>query len=208
MVTTLSYQDDLKNTRYYTRPKWSIPFSAPVNLLSNTTAKIFNSIYYRKPIKKSEAHLVHLFIYSLDSINQWNFLYGKRGFYQYQCVVPFADDQRALGEILALIRNAGQGSFLAVLKTFGAMASLGMLSFPRPGVTLALDFPNNGKKTLALFSSLDEIVAAAGGCLYPGKDARMSALMFSKIYPSWEEFAPFVDPKFSSSFWRRVMEKN
>lgn len=102
------------------------------------------------------------------------------------------------------IAESGQGSFLAVLKTFGERAAPGMLSFARPGVTLALDFPDRGERTLALFASLDSIVAEAGGALYPAKDARMPASMFRQGFPRWQVFSRHVDPAFSSSFWRRV----
>jgi hypothetical protein len=116
------------------------------------------------------------------------------------------DRQRVrLGE-LARIRASGQGSFLAVLKTFGHQASPGMLSFPQAGANLALDFPNGGDATLRLFARLDAIVAAAGGRLYPAKDARMPGTLFRQGYPQWQAFAKFVDPRFSSSFWRRVTE--
>jgi FAD/FMN-containing dehydrogenase len=81
-----------------------------------------------------------------------------------------------------------------------------MLSFPRPGVTLALDFPFRGQRTLGLLNRLDEIVRAHGGVLYPAKDARMSAETFQACYPQWREFARYIDPKFSSSFWRRVTQ--
>jgi len=79
-----------------------------------------------------------------------------------------------------------------------------MLSFPRPGVTLALDFAFRGQKTLKLLDELDQIVFENGGALYPAKDARMSAESFRASYPNWREFAEYIDPKFSSSFWRRV----
>lgn len=106
--------------------------------------------------------------------------------------------------ILAEIARSAEGSPLVVLKTFGSLESPGMLSFPRPGVTLALDFPNRGERTLRLFERLDAIVAEVGGRLYPAKDARMPASLFQQSYPNWREFAAYVDPKFSSSFWRRV----
>jgi hypothetical protein len=93
-----------------------------------------------------------------------------------------------------------------VLKQFGSLNSPGMLSFPRCGVTLALDFPNTGASIERLFTELDEIVAAAGGRLYPAKDARMPAELFRNSYPHWREFARYVDPVFSSGFWRRVTE--
>jgi hypothetical protein len=87
---------------------------------------------------------------------------------------------------------------------FGEIPSPGMLSFPQPGTTLAMDFANRGATTLALFDALDRVVADAGGRLYPAKDGRMPAPMFRRGYPQWERFATFVDPQFSSTFWRRV----
>ena len=102
----------------------------------------------------------------------------------------------------------GQASFLAVIKTFGDRPSPGMLSFPRAGATLALDFPNRGDETLSLMRRLDEIVHGAGGALYPAKDGRMSATMFRSAYPRWEAFAAHKDPHMSSDFWRRVTQND
>ena len=94
--------------------------------------------------------------------------------------------------------------FLSVLKTFGDVRSPGMLSFPRPGITFALDFPNEGKETLDFLSMLDDIVTEAKGALYPAKDARMAPKMFEASFPRLNEFAEHVDPRFSSSLWRRL----
>ena len=93
---------------------------------------------------------------------------------------------------------------VAVLKTFGSIKSPGILSFPRAGITLCLDFPNRGRPTLQLFEELDRIVTDAGGRIYPAKDARMSPQVFKAGFPQWQEFARYIDPQFSSSFWRRV----
>ena len=109
-------------------------------------------------------------------------------------------------QLARMISAGGGGSFLAVLKQFGQLRSPGLLSFPRPGATLALDFPNHGDTTLRLLDRLDEMVAKAGGAVYPAKDARMSGTLFRACFPAWESFSPFIDPRFSSSFWRRVME--
>jgi hypothetical protein len=79
-----------------------------------------------------------------------------------------------------------------------------MMSFPSPGVTLALDFANRGPQTLALFDELDRVVRAAGGRFYPAKDARMAPECYAQSYPRWQAFSKFIDPAFSSSFWRRV----
>ncbi len=144
------------------------------------------------------------FFYPLDAIHNWNRMYGRRGFLQYQFVVPFDHGDEAMRDILARIRHSGEGSFLTVLKQFGAIQSPGMLSFPRPGLTLALDFAFGGQKTLRLLDDLDEIVRESGGAVYPAKDARMSGANFRAFFPRWQEFAQNIDPHFSSSFWRRV----
>jgi L-gulonolactone oxidase len=108
--------------------------------------------------------------------------------------------------MLEAIAASGQGSFLAVLKTFGDKPSPGILSFPREGVTLALDFRHQGASTLALMARLDSIVAEAGGRLYPAKDGRMPAAMFQRGYPRWQELARMRDPALISEFWRRVSQ--
>jgi len=93
-----------------------------------------------------------------------------------------------------------------VLKVFGEIPAVGQLSFPRPGVTLALDFPNQGTATFKLLDTLDSIVAVAGGAVYPAKDARMNGVRFRAFFPNWQRrFNAYIDPRFSSSFWRRVM---
>jgi FAD/FMN-containing dehydrogenase len=120
--------------------------------------------------------------------------------------VPYdkKDNYKAIRAMLEIIAQSGQSSFLVVFKTFGDIQSPGMLSFPRPGVTFNLDFPYRGEKTLKLLDRLDAIVREAGGSLYPAKDARMSARDFQSFYPQWREFSRYIDPKFSSNFWRRV----
>jgi FAD/FMN-containing dehydrogenase len=163
-------------------------------------------VYYRAQLS-DEVHKVvpyDPFFYPLDSVYNWNRIYGKRGFFQYQCVVPFTNGYEVMKEILERISRAREGSFLVVLKEFGDIPSPGMLSFPRPGLTLALDFSNHGRKTLRLFNELDTLVRQNKGVVYPAKDARMSASSFQAYFPEWEAFAQYIDPQFSSSFWRRV----
>jgi len=180
------------------------PPGLPFSLINGLSLRAFNQAYFHRPLlAKSIVHYAPFF-YPLDGVMHWNRLYGKHGFYQYQFVLPLAE-RTALDEIFQTIALSGQGSFLAVLKTFGARTSPGLLSFPMPGVTLALDFPNYGEATLALFERLDAIVEAAHGRLYAAKDARMSGDFFRRSYPGWEKFQRFVDPKFSSDFARRVM---
>jgi L-gulonolactone oxidase len=110
----------------------------------------------------------------------------------------------ATSEMLRQIAKSGEGSFLAVLKTFGPKTSPGLLSFPREGTTLALDFPNRGASTMALLARLDDVVREAGGRLYPAKDGRMPPAMFAQGYPNVANFSALTDPKFSSAFWRRM----
>ena len=132
-------------------------------------------------------------------------MYGPKGFFQYQSVVPREIGQEAVRAMLDEIAKSGDGSFLAVLKTFGDRQPVGMMSFPRPGVTLALDFPNKGAKTMRLFECLDAIVREARGRIYPAKDARMPRDLFESGYPRLNEFLNYRDPGISSGLSRRLM---
>lgn len=185
----------------------SMPFDCPSLLLNRWTLGAFNRLYYDWNAHKPARHSVPYrpFFYPLDAVGHWNRIYGRRGFFQYQCVVPKGEPgHRPIAPVLEEVAESGQGSFLSVLKIFGDQASPGLLSFPRAGVTLAMDFPNRGRKTLDLLERLDAIVRDAGGAVYPAKDARMSPASFQVYFPQWKEFTKYVDPKFSSSFWRRV----
>ncbi len=186
----------------------SLPFDLPGIALNQLTVSAFNELYYRNGRRKAgrTAMPYEPFFYPLDRIAGWNRMYGRRGLYQYQSVVPPDAAHDATTAMLRAISASGQGSFLAVLKTFGETPSPGMLSFPRSGTTLALDFANRGASTLALMERLDAIVREAGGRLYPAKDGRIPAAMFRAGYPSWQAFARHIDPGFSSSFWRRVSQ--
>lgn len=184
----------------------SVPADAPRRLLNPATIGLFNRVYYRAQARKAGTSRQHYgpFFYPLDSIAQWNRLYGSPGFWQYQCVLPPAAMREGTSALLTEISGAGQGSFLAVLKTFGAKPSPGLLSFPREGATLALDFPNRAEDTLRLFSRLDSIVRDAGGRLYAAKDGRIPKDMWRSGYPELDRFIRHVDPVFCSDFWRRV----
>ena len=197
---------DLASKPLKKRLPLALPFNFPSFVLNTLTVKAFNELYYHVQLNNRVHKTIPYdpFFYPLDSIHDWNRMYGKRGFLQYQFVVPFAVAHDAMREILARIRHSGEGSFLTVLKKFGDVQSPGMLSFPRPGLTLALDFAYSGKKTLQLLEDLDKIVRQSGGAVYPAKDARMSAESFQAFFPRWREFSQYVDPHFSSSFWRRV----
>ena len=183
-----------------------VPCNFPSCFLNPAALKLFNALYYHSRPFSSELknETYEQFFYPLDSILNWNRLYGTFGFLQHQCVIPPEHQKEGIYALLAKIKNSGQGSFLAVLKQFGSISSPGLLSFPRPGTTLALDFAFQGARTLDLLASLDEIVLQYGGAVYPAKDARMSASNFQRFFPQWKTLIQFVDPKFSSSFWRRV----
>ena len=186
---------------------WRVPFTPPFSLINPLSLKAFNWAYFhlRRGDRKCSVQHYRPFFYPLDAVQEWNRIYGPKGFYQYQCVLPPAHALPGIRTMLNTIALSGMGSFLAVLKQFGAPASRGMLSFPMPGTTLALDFPNRGARLHHLFEALDGIVLDAGGRLYPAKDGRMSEAVFKAGYPRWQEFAAYVDPSFSSAFWRRVM---
>lgn len=187
----------------------TVPITPPISLINPLSLKSFNTLYFHKQRSEVVRSLQHHrpFFYPLDALLEWNRIYGPRGFYQYQCAVPPKDALRTTEALLKAIARSGLGSFLAVLKQFGEPASRGMLSFPTPGTTLALDFPNQGPRLHTLFAELDRIVMAAGGRLYPAKDGRMGPALFKAGYPRWSEFQPYVDPRFASGFWRRVMEQ-
>ena len=169
---------------------------------------VFNTGYYHLQKRATGKQLTHYrdFYYPLDGVGNWNRIYGPKGFFQYQSVVPMNDAAAATDEMLRVIKKSGQGSFLAVLKTFAERQPAGLLSFARHGVTLALDFPNRGAKTESLFQQLDQIVYEAGGTLNPSKDARMSREMFQAGFPNIEEFSKFRDPGIVSDFSRRVID--
>ncbi|MVS97919.1 FAD-binding oxidoreductase [Devosia marina] len=184
----------------------SLPLDFPQWALNRHSIRVFNNFYNWMQTRGSAVRREHYqpFFYPLDSLRNWNRMYGAAGFYQYQCVIPTEAAKEAVTRLLQTISASGQGSFLAVLKTLGGKSSGGMLSFPMEGATMALDFANRGAKTLHLMAQLDVIVAQADGRLYPAKDGRMPARMFRAGYPLWREFATFKDPKIQSSFWERV----
>ena len=189
----------------YKDRKITFPFEPPFSFVNNLSGKLVNTLYYRiNSSKKSSIKHYQPFMFPLDAVNKWNRVYGRKGFFQYQCVFPPEVSEYGVKEVLKIIRKSNQKSYLGVVKNFGNIESKGILSFTRPGTTLALDFRNRGQETLNLFQQLDSVVAELKGALYPAKDARMSGEMFRASFPRHEEFLKFVDPKFSSSFWERV----
>lgn len=187
----------------------SMPLTPPVSLVNPVSLRLFNSLYYRRQRAARRRESMHYvpYFYPLDGIGHWNRMYGRRGFLQHQCVLPPGEAHRGIAALLDEISRSGSGSFLAVLKVFGERPSPGLLSFARPGTTLALDFPNDGPRVFALLDRLDRIVEEAGGAVYPAKDARMSGETFRRSFPQWQSFVRHIDPRFSSGLWRRVMEQ-
>ena len=166
----------------------SVPLDMPAALLNRYSVQAFNELYYQR-IRKSESKQrvsFESFFYPLDGIQQWNRLYGKQGFVQYQFVIPKAAGLQGMRAILERISASHRGSFLAVLKTFGA-ANDNLLSFPMEGYTLALDFKLEAG-LLELLDELDSMVLAYGGRLYLAKDARMSEATFKQSQPNWQQF--------------------
>lgn len=192
-----------------TAPALGVPFAPPISPLNGLTRRAFNAAYFHRlgsgrTGRRCRTGSYEPELYPLDRIGDWNRLYGRRGFFQFQCVVPPAAAYDATAELLRRIAASGQGSMLSVLKTFGDLPSPGLLSFPMAGTTLALDFPHRGDKTRKLLAALEDIVVAAGGRIYPAKDAVMRAASFARFYPRLGEFLAQVDPAMSSAFARRV----
>jgi FAD/FMN-containing dehydrogenase len=186
----------------------NVPMVLPISAINQISLRAFNAAYLHKgrmKADKTERVDVTRFHHPLDTIRAWNRIYGPRGFYQYQCAIPLAAREDATRALLREIKQSGQGSFLVVLKTFGARTPVGMMSFATEGVTLALDFPNLGRHTLQLLDRLDAIVAEAKGRLYPAKDARMSPALFRAGYPRLEEFLKYRDPGLSSALSCRLI---
>ncbi|MFP6556768.1 FAD-binding protein [Paraburkholderia sp. B3] len=190
------------------KPTRSVPFVLPLSPVNRATVQAFNALYYRR--QKRGIELARMdpasFFYPLDNIRNWNRIYGRRGFQQHQCVIPEASAHDALRAILHTISTSGGGSFLAVLKRCGSLASPGLISFPMAGVSLALDFPQDERRNTDLFARLDAIVAEAGGRQYPAKDAHMSGEHFRAAYPAWQELERHRDPALMSRFWKRTTQ--
>lgn len=189
------------------RHQASIAVSLPFSIVTRTSARMFNSIYYRKQARTPRTELAHYepFFFPLDQLRHWNRLYGPHGFHQYQCLLPLsADGLNALRDIFNKGAEGKMECFLSVLKVFGKHHSPGLLSFPREGVTVTLDLCHHGARTLQLLDDFDGVVRSVGGAVYPAKDARMTSSSFRQYFPHYLELEGFRDPKFNSSFWRRI----
>jgi len=165
-----------------------VPIDMPARLLNHSTVQAFNTLYYWKAKKGSHTRRIPFepFFYPLDAVADWNRLYGKPGFVQYQFVLPKTAGVAGLRKVLERIAASGRGSFLAVLKVFG-QGNDNLLSFPTEGYTLALDFKAE-PAVFQLLDELDRLILDHGGRLYLTKDARMSEATFKAGYPRWQAF--------------------
>jgi FAD/FMN-containing dehydrogenase len=188
-------------------PKVDVPFELPEATLNPLTIRVVNALIQRRLRGAPAFGHYEGFFYPLDMIAHWNRGYGRRGFAQYQFVIPFADGSRRMRELLATILSSGELPFLNVLKRFGKESG-GVLSFPQEGYTLAIDFPVRAN-TVALLRRLDAMVLDAGGRVYLGKDSYVEAATFRAMYPAidrWLEIKAKYDPTnvFTSDLARRV----
>jgi FAD/FMN-containing dehydrogenase len=189
-------------------PKLIFPFDAPGFALNHATVSMFNSVYFHKQMKRHVKTVQDYepFFYPLDAVLHWNRMYGKRGLVQFQYAIPWEHAKEGTIAILREIAKSGLASFLAVLKAFGDIPSLGMMSFPQAGIMLALDFPIKPGLTFPLLQRLGDMTLEFGGRLYSAKDAAMTPAQFQTFYPDWQHFARFRDPLLTSSFWERVTD--
>lgn len=179
--------DDSKRLKIHKRWGPTVPFSTPSLFLNKYSMQFFNNLYYKLNAGDAESNESYdEYFFPLDSIGNWNLLYGRKGFLQYQFVLPVETANEGMKTVLMKVAHAGKGSFLAVLKKFGEGNS-NLLSFPRNGLTLTLDFKREAS-LFPLLDELDEIVIEHGGRHYLAKDARLSESVFKAGYPEWEQF--------------------
>lgn len=209
-LSELPARDALQPFARMARRQRRVPFDLPSWALNPLTVGAFNNLYYWSQGAKQAPFLAgyESYFYPLDAVADWNRLYGKQGFVQYQCVLPTVGAFEGMRQLLELLAASRRASFLAVLKRFGATGK-GMLSFPLPGYTLALDLPVRDAGLFELLDRLDEIVVATGGRVYLAKDCRLAASTFRAMYPRYGEWLAVkhaVDPgsRFNSSLSRRL----
>ena len=197
------------NLQYKQRRIKIFPFTPPISFINNLTVSILNKVYFIKNKKiKNSTVKINKFFFPLDIIHDWNKAYGKRGLIQYQFVLPLEKVEESVGKIHKKIIESGIKPSLTVLKSFGDIRPEGYLSFPREGVSFAIDFPNKRGKVIDLLNKLDTVVFRYGGALYPAKDMRMDKKMFVHSFPNLQEFLKSKDPKMNSKFFERIMTQN
>ena len=177
----------------------------PSFFLNSYFIKIFNTLYFHLG-KNQKTKIIDYdkFFYPLDDLHDWNNIYGKKGFFQYQCVFPLNRSYEGIKNILKILSDNNIGSFLAVLKRFGNQT--GSFSFPMKGFTIALDFPMN-KKNLDVMNLLDDIVLKHKGRIYLAKDSRISSEKFHKSEKRINKFINFRKKKFKNLMFSSEQSK-
>lgn len=196
--------------RSFELPRLSVPFVMPQALLTNASVGAFNFAKYERARRSDRRRRVvspGAFFYPLDALEDWNLLYGRRGMTQYQCVIPHDPTMRCVRRLVDVARSGGPGPFLVVVKDCGEEGK-GMLSFPMPGLSFALDFPIHDG-TAALVARLNEVVLEAGGRIYLAKDALTTAGQFAAMEPRLPAFLEIrrrIDPegRIDSALARRL----
>ena len=192
------------------RRQHNLGFDFPSWVLNSASLRAFNEFYYYLQSRRTQPFIADYesFFFPLDRIGNWNRMYGRRGFVQYQCVLPSAEARAGMQALLEELARAGRSSFLSVLKRFGP-AGLGLLSFPIEGYTLTLDLPVSDTELFPFLDRLDAIVMKHGGRVYLAKDARLRPETFRAMYPrlaEWSAVKKQVDPenRFDSDLARRL----
>jgi decaprenylphospho-beta-D-ribofuranose 2-oxidase len=198
-VRELSSKNLLKRFAPLTKIDFAIHIPFRMNVINRLSIRLFNLFWYHKPLGKQIQH-VQRYMHPLDSVRNWNIIYGRRGFIQYQFVIP-PDRVDILKTVLTKLKDDGCGSFLSVLKSFGE-DSKGLLAFPMTGWTLAIDFPKNQNNLTQLLRSLDQLVTSSGGRVYLTKDSRLNYEHLPRMYPlldEWKSVKYKMDP---DNFWQ------
>jgi len=209
ILKTAEFTDTQRNTTK-SNPQYNVPFNLPSFTLNPLTVSAFNKCYFNRVSPNGTTHIqpITKFLYPLDSILNWNRIYGRNGFFQFQCVIPHEFAFNGIKRLMEEISGRKSAAFLSVLKTMGKDGP-GLLSFPTKGLTLALDFPNR-KHTKKLFKYFEKIVLEHNGKVYLAKDAVLSPSSFKKMYPKYQTFCNILDKidpnrKFQSDLSRRLM---
>ncbi|HQV38687.1 MAG: SDR family oxidoreductase [Flavobacteriales bacterium] len=194
--------------KVHSKAKVGVPFFFPAFALSNLTVRVFNELFYGKHGSGARESMVHYgpYFHPLDAVGQWNRIYGRRGFLQYQVVVPLKGGEAHMRTIIEELSNARVASFLAVLKRFGPGNDRSPMSFPMEGYTLALDIPRSAR-VFAVLDRIDAMVAEAGGRIYLAKDARMSGSTLRATYAGLSGFQRTVAKEGQGHFTSSLAER-
>jgi FAD/FMN-containing dehydrogenase len=187
-------------------PRITIPRHWPLRVTWPLSQQIFNRAYATRLLRQTQS-IVHYdsFFYPLDVLHFWNRLYGRQGFFQHQSLVPHESVTGFYRELRELLNHHRHPVYLAVIKTFGSLTSPGLLSFPRPGITSALDIPNLGLRSQACLQAMNALTLQHGGRCYAAKDCTLTPEEFRRTQPNLERFNRLRDPGIASDWSRRVL---